>query len=495
MAAGSRTRGRGATTDALAFAPVLASACQKLDLLFDTKKGLGRHTAMFKFAFWTLAHLLAHGGEWYIPTEVFVKLGGAKDNSIRANQVKRLINENLIQVTQEPSWSKDDEGGTATWYCITDALLNLMLDSDDSRSYATPNDYTTNHPFKAKPYDKLHGSFDERLAHEPDPTTIILNLQHQPLHFDRMEFIRWLRLNRAALTAAEVRKQLGFAMALQEGPNYTRYQLARSGRLLTVESNLQGTPKTMRRWFKPHEGYTFWSFDYKSQEPRIFAHLSDDAKLQAAVQGDIYLMIANRYGLDRDAQVKPMFNAWLYGAGAVGIARAIYGLPKKGMPTPEQLSVAKGFKDFMREEFPDSAAWVSAKVKEIRAKGCAVTPGGFVREHIESRKASTTGINHFIQGCGADILRATLRKLEVRLAGTGARIVLTLHDGLLAEILEVDADVVVTIIKETMEETVSEFLPRLFIPVKDDRGWPGKFPERILPAPSTRAPGTANRAA
>jgi DNA polymerase I len=123
----------------------------------------------------------------------------------------------------------------------------------------------------------------------------------------------------------------------------------------------------------------------------------------------------------------------MYGMGAAGFARAT-GLP---------LERARETMDRYFATFPQVAAWLQATEATARRAGRVRTPFGRIRVTGTS-PAPTLARNAPIQGAGADMTKLALVETERRLRERFGRerdgLVLVVHDELVAEVPEADAD-------------------------------------------------------
>jgi DNA polymerase I len=91
----------------------------------------------------------------------------------------------------------------------------------------------------------------------------------------------------------------------------------------------------------------------------------------------------------------------------------------------------------------------------------AMTPGGRTRYLTKSRNGScyTEALNTPIQGGAAEIILATLAVLDRHLAGLNARLVNIVHDELVLEVAEADADKAIAAVESAMTEGFLAIFP------------------------------------
>jgi hypothetical protein len=458
----------------LAYAPVPVTVCKVLDEQFPGPSNKKYRNLAFK----AISHLLANAGQNFISQRGFEVLGASTDHTQQSRDVQRVKDAGIIEEVHEAVWGTSE--AMARVFQIPDALLSLMVESMDSRTCRTPSEYRSRNYFKPSPFVDLDESVRVRNQVEAGLADAIMELQCHPLGFDQMGLIQDLRADWGHLDPAQRRKRLSVAASLADGDNFTRYRLAKTGRVQASQPNLQGIPKAIRRWFYPPMGFFWRDYDYKTAESWIVAHLSGDRALMKALDGDVYQMIAREFDLDRNSQAKPMVNAYNYSAGVLTLARILEGKDEMEWPTPEGLKLAWEFVRFMRTSFPTASAWLKAKAAEVRAAGRAVSLGGYLSPPISKGKAQTRGVNHIVQGTGADILREILIRLHRELYTEQGFVQIPMHDGLLVSYTPANRDVVDEIVMTVMRESVGKFLPGLVIPIDRAEGWRDKGERAVL---------------
>jgi DNA polymerase family A len=71
-------------------------------------------------------------------------------------------------------------------------------------------------------------------------------------------------------------------------------------------------------------------------------------------------------------------------------------------------------------------------------------------------------VNFEVQGCGADALKIALVRLYQHFANSPTRILLPLHDAILIQTPEAEADAVAETVSQTMREAFHEILGPIF---------------------------------
>ncbi|WP_371155497.1 DNA polymerase I [Jannaschia sp. 2305UL9-9] len=250
------------------------------------------------------------------------------------------------------------------------------------------------------------------------------------------------------------------------GRVHTSYSIAgaNTGRLASTDPNLQNIPvrseegRRIREAFVAPEGRVIVALDYSQIELRILAHIAGiDALKQAFKDGqDIHAITASQmFGVPLDQmtpdvrrQAKAINFGVIYGISGFGLARNLR------IPRAE----AQAFIDTYFERFPGIRAYMDDTVAfakkhdrvetlfgrrihtpEINAKG----PGaGF---------AKRAAINAPIQGTAADVIRRAMVRMEPAIADLDARMLLQVHDELLFEVAEQDAEALIERARDVME--------------------------------------------
>ena len=255
----------------------------------------------------------------------------------------------------------------------------------------------------------------------------------------------------------------------QTGRVHTSYSLtgAVTGRLSSNDPNLQNIPirteegRKIRRAFVAPPGHVLISADYSQIELRLAAHVADVEPLKAAFRNgaDIHAMTASEvFGvpLDKmDAQTRRRAKAInfgiIYGISAFGLAQQLQ------LPQSETSAYIKAY----FERFPGIKDYMERMKRQCRDKGYVETLFGR-RCHIPGIKdanaarrsfAERQAINAPLQGSAADIIKRAMIRLPPALghAGLSARMLLQVHDELVFEVPEGQADTTAGLVKEVME--------------------------------------------
>ncbi|HBU14914.1 MAG TPA: DNA polymerase I, partial [Gemmobacter sp.] len=147
-------------------------------------------------------------------------------------------------------------------------------------------------------------------------------------------------------------------------------------------------------------------------------------------------------------QAKAINFGVIYGISGFGLARNLR------IPRAE----AQGFIDRYFERFPGIRAYMDETVAFAKANGHVQTLFGR-KIHTPEINAKGPGagfakraaINAPIQGTAADVIRRAMIRMPAAIAGFDTRMLLQVHDELLFEVAEDQADRLIAVAKEVME--------------------------------------------
>ena len=266
---------------------------------------------------------------------------------------------------------------------------------------------------------------------------------------------------------------------------HTSYQLAAAttGRLASSDPNLQNIPirtetgREIRQAFIAAPGHLLISADYSQIELRLLAHIGDIPELKRAFKAglDIHAATASEmFGVPVEGmpsetrrRAKAINFGIVYGISAFGLAAQL------GIDQGEAGAYIKTYFD----RFPGIRTYMDKTKAEVRQAGFVSTVFGR-RIHIpaihsksgaERQFGESAAINAPIQGAAADIIRRAMIRMPTALAEAGlkTRMLLQVHDDLVFETPEAEADRAITVIKRVME-TASDPAVALTVPLVVD---------------------------
>ena len=253
------------------------------------------------------------------------------------------------------------------------------------------------------------------------------------------------------------------------GRIHTTYAMAvaPTGRLSSVDPNLQNIPvrseegRRIRRAFVPAPGTTFLSADYSQIELRLLSHYADIPALRAAFRDgiDIHALTASEVfdvpveGMDASVRrrAKAINFGIIYGISPFGLARQL------SIPQRE----AKDYIDAYFERYPGIRDYMESRKELCREHGYVETifgrrchlPGIRDRNPVHRTFSERASINAPLQGSAADIIKRAMIRIPAALAGAklGARMLLQVHDELIFEVPDGEADDTAALVKRIME--------------------------------------------
>ena len=204
-------------------------------------------------------------------------------------------------------------------------------------------------------------------------------------------------------------------------------------RITSSSPNLQGITNAgeLRAAVVPAPGHLFVVADWRHSHYRIAAGLcGDPALLEALEPGrDLYSMIGGMLGMPPDmlrSTGKALGQPLLYGAGPKRLTEA--------HPPQAGAILTRPVADQLRQRFSQSFPELIAYRAGFAGLERFTTPLGLEVEVPEDKRNERAAMAGFIQALEADALRWAVKGSDGVMAGTGARIVLALHDELIWEV-------------------------------------------------------------
>ena len=274
----------------------------------------------------------------------------------------------------------------------------------------------------------------------------------------------------------------------RDGRIHTTFHLTQTatGRLSSSDPNLQNIPvreelgRRIRSGFTAEPGTLFVGADYSQVELRLLAHLSGDGELVRRFREgeDIHVATACAvFGVspsgvtpDLRRRAKVINFGILYGMSPYGLSREL------GIPAGE----AKRLIEQYFSRYTGVRDYVERVKEEAKRDGFVSTLFGrrrYLRD-IGSRNkvlreaAERMAVNSPIQGSAADIIKRAMIRVdrEFRDRTRGARLVLQIHDELIAEVPREEADGAERILREAMEGVAPLSVP-LTVSVSRGKTW------------------------
>ena len=254
-----------------------------------------------------------------------------------------------------------------------------------------------------------------------------------------------------------------------DGRIHTSFQMTvtATGRLSSTEPNLQNIPirrslgAQIRRMFVPAPGNMLVDADYSQIELRLLAHISGDEAMQEAFLSgeDFHAVTASKvFGVPLQevsptlrSRAKAVNFGIVYGISAFSLAQDIHVRPAE----------AKAYMDAYLEKYHGVREYMKHIVEQAKADGYVSTLYDRRRALPELKSSNfntrafgeRVALNMPIQGTAADVIKLAMVNVAKRLRDEGlqARLILQVHDELIAECPESETERVVEILKEEME--------------------------------------------
>ena len=248
-----------------------------------------------------------------------------------------------------------------------------------------------------------------------------------------------------------------------------------TGRLSSREPNLQNIPirkklgAQIRGMFVASPGKVLVDADYSQIELRLLAHISDDKTMQEAFLSgeDFHAVTASQVFDTPLSEVTPTLRSRakavnfgiVYGISAFSLAQDIGVYPNE----------AKAYMEAYLAKYHGVRTYMERIKEQAKQNGYVTTLYGRRREMPELRSANfnirsfgeRVALNMPIQGTAADIIKLAMVRVYERLEKEGleAKLLLQVHDELIVECPETEAERVSLLLKEEMEHAAQLSVP------------------------------------
>ena len=315
-------------------------------------------------------------------------------------------------------------------------------------------------------------------------STVLQGLAEQG-HDLPARILEWRQLDKLKSTYAD---SLQTDINPRTGRIHTNYQMAvtSTGRLSSNDPNLQNIPirteegGRLRQAFVAAPGTVLVSADYSQIELRLLAHVADIPALKESFSRgeDIHARTASEVfgvpmeGMDASTRrrAKAINFGIIYGISAFGLGRSL------GIGAGE----AKAYIEAYFARYPEIRAYMERTREEARLHGYVLTPFGRrcwipgIAEKNPARRgyAERQAINAPLQGGAADIIKRAMVRLPraLQVAGLETRMLLQVHDELLFEAPEVEAERAAEVAREVMQGAALLSVP-LLVETGVGRSW------------------------
>ena len=273
-----------------------------------------------------------------------------------------------------------------------------------------------------------------------------------------------------------------------DGRIRTNFQMTvtATGRLSSTEPNLQNIPvrkelgAQIRKMFIASEGKVLVDADYSQIELRLLAHISGDEHMQAAFMSgeDIHRVTASQVfntplsevtSLQR-SRAKAVNFGIVYGISSWSLAQDIGVFPNE----------AKAYMDAYLEKYSGVREYMKNIVEKAKAEGYVKTLYNRRRALPELKSSNfntrsfgeRVALNMPIQGAAADIIKLAMVNVYNRLKAEGleSKLILQVHDELICECPEHEAERVAELLSEEMSDAAKLSVP-LTVDAKIGHSW------------------------
>lgn len=256
-----------------------------------------------------------------------------------------------------------------------------------------------------------------------------------------------------------------------------------TGRLSSTDPNLQNIPirteegRKIRDVFVAGEpGWVIVSADYSQIELRVLAHISGDQVLIDSFRADedVHRRTASEvFGVPFDevsaamrSSAKAVNFGIVYGISDFGLARNIGVTPQEAKEfITKYFQRYRGVRNYMDSIVAQARAdgYVTTMMRRRRDLPELVSPSFQVRKFAERAAMNTP-----IQGTAADIMKKAMIDVReaLRASGLHGRLLLTVHDELVLESPEAEAEALGELVRGNMSAAAE-----LLVPLKVDVGW------------------------
>lgn len=313
---------------------------------------------------------------------------------------------------------------------------------------------------------------EARYSYPTDEETLMNYADRFPVIYDILDYRAVKKLLGTYI------EPFGIWISPRDGRVHTTFNqsLTSTGRLSSSRPNLQNIPIRTERGREIRKAFVasdpenvIVSADYSQIELRLMAHFCGDDNMRTAfcLGKDVHAITASKiFGVpveevtpDMRRMAKTANFGIMYGISSFGLAQRLH-IPR--------VAAKKLIEDYFNG-FPAIDEWIRKAKEDAARLGYVQTLFGRRRylPDINSRNANTralaerNAINAPVQGTAADIIKMAMNRVDLRLrnAALKSRMVLQIHDELVFEGPAAEADELMEIIKQEMENVITLSVP------------------------------------
>ncbi|WP_448583416.1 bifunctional 3'-5' exonuclease/DNA polymerase [Thermocrinis sp.] len=245
-----------------------------------------------------------------------------------------------------------------------------------------------------------------------------------------------------------------------------------TGRMSSINPNVQNIPRHLRRIFKAEEGNVFVIADFSQIELRIAAeYVGDENMIKVFNEGrDMHKYTASVLLGKREEEVskeerqlaKAVNFGLIYGISARGLAEYAYSSYGIDLSIEEAEDIRKRF----FEHFKAFKEWHNAVKKELKERGESRGYTLLGRRYVAH--TFPDAVNYPIQGTGADLLKLSVLVFdaEVRRENVRASVVNLVHDEIVVECKEEEGMKVAELLERAMKRAGGIILKKVPVEVE-----------------------------
>ncbi|HEU4326743.1 MAG TPA: DNA polymerase, partial [Roseiflexaceae bacterium] len=262
---------------------------------------------------------------------------------------------------------------------------------------------------------------------------------------------------------------------------------AATGRMAASNPNLQNIPtrtdegREIRRAFVSQPGHCLIAADYSQIELRVLAHVTQDPNLvkvfqedqdiHAATAAQLFGVPVNQVTKNQRRVAKTTVFGVIYGISSFGLAPRI----------EASRSEAQALIDALFERFPGIRDYINATIETAQREGYVQSLFGRRRSFLElkaggggprQQAAKREAINAPIQATAADIMKLAMIQVDEALRShkLATRMLLQVHDELIFETPDEEAEQVIALVRNKMEHAWELRVP-LKVDVERGQNW------------------------
>ena len=234
-----------------------------------------------------------------------------------------------------------------------------------------------------------------------------------------------------------------------------------TGRLSCTNPNMQALPRTSGATYRVRDaiiaprGHTLVSLDYAQVEMRLATYYAQEQGMLSIFQkgADIHGETGRMAGIERQ-DAKAVNFGTIYGIGARALAENL----SRASGKPRSESEAAAILSRYHAQFPGFRKLMRRAESQAKSRGYIALWTGR-RRHYNEETETHKAMSNLIQGGVGEIVRVAMTRLHRVLRGTGARMILQVHDDILFYVPTSQVDEFVPMARGIMTDFVFGSVP------------------------------------